>query len=476
MRDLEAIIGLEVHVQLNTESKMFCRCPNLFGEEPNSLICPVCTGLPGSLPVLNLKALRLGIRAALSLNCKISSQVIFERKNYFYPDLPKNYQISQYARPLGESGFILLATRKINIRRVHLEEDAGKLIHKQNYSLVDFNRAGVPLLEIVSEPDINSPQEAYEYLTRLKLILQYIGASSCDMEKGFLRCDANISVRARTETALGTKTELKNMNSFKAVKEALEYEIKRQTRLLEESKPVIQETLLWDDQDRKTKVMRTKEEAHDYRYFPEPDLVIFEIKEEDIDRERALIPELPGQKLERLKSQYSLSQKEAEFLISDITLSNFFESCVKFYPEPRKVYNWLSGPLKELINSGIVNKEAFSSCRENFLELIKMVNSGVITNLIAKDILPEVVNKNKNPRKIIEEKGLKQISEEKDLQLLVDEAIKENPAAVKDYTKGKVNAIMFLVGSVMRKTKGKANPNLLKEMFERRLKDAERKS
>ncbi len=471
MIELEAVIGLEVHVQLSTDSKMFCSCPNSFGEEPNTLICPICMGLPGVLPTLNRKALELGIRTALALNCKVMKEIVFERKNYFYPDLPKNYQISQYSKPLGEDGFLLVNSRKIKIKRVHLEEDAGKLIHKEDYSLVDLNRAGVPLLEIVSYPDIFSAGEAYEYLKELKLILQYIGASTCDMEKGFLRCDANISLRKKGSQGLGTKTELKNMNSFNQVRQALDYEIKRQESLILEGKEILQETRLWNEEKKKTFPMRTKEEACDYRYFPEPDLVSFLISEEEIEEQRKLVKELPHKKRTRFKNNYSLTDKEIEIIISDLALSNFFEETAKYYNSPKKVYNWIVGPLLEILNNKGINSNNIKVSAFNFAKLIKMVEEKKITNLVAKEILVELIDKDQDPQILAKEKNLLSLSSQEELSDLAEEAINQNSKAVEDYLKGKEQALMFLVGWVMKKTKGKANPNILKELIRKHIKE-----
>ncbi|MDD5655498.1 MAG: Asp-tRNA(Asn)/Glu-tRNA(Gln) amidotransferase subunit GatB, partial [Candidatus Omnitrophica bacterium] len=343
----EAVIGLEVHVQLKTKSKAFCGCSTEFGREPNSNVCPVCLGFPGSLPVLNKQALDYARMVAAGLNCQIQEFTKFDRKNYFYPDLPKNYQISQYDLPLSLKGFVDIrsggALKRVGITRVHLEEDAGKLIHEGKASLVDFNRAGIPLLEIVSEPDMNSPEEAYEYLTALKSIVQYIGASDCDMEKGFLRCDANISLREKGEKKLGTKTELKNMNSFKGVKDALAFEIKRQEKVLSAGEKIIQETLLWDADAQRTRSMRVKEEAQDYRYFPEPDLPSFVITPDEIEKIKQSLPELPARRQQRFEETYKFSGLDAALLICSKDVADFFEECVKSYNNPKSVLNWVTG-------------------------------------------------------------------------------------------------------------------------------------
>ena len=378
----ETVIGLEVHVQLKTQTKIFCSCSTEFGRPANENTCPICLGMPGVLPVLNKKAVEYAMRTCLATHCKINPNNTFDRKNYFYPDLPKGYQISQYKFPLGENGFIFLPEdetrlmRKIGITRVHLEEDAGKLIHKENYSLVDFNRTGIPLLEIVSEPDIDSPSEAFIYLTYLKLTLQYIGVSSCDMEKGFLRCDANISLRRKGEAELGTKVELKNMNSFRGVRDALSYEAKRQADCLENGKDIFQETRLWDESKRKTFIMRTKEEAHDYRYFPEPDLGDFSIDEEMINKERNSVGELPVDKRNRFLKMYSLKNEEVDVIISDIFLANFFEDAVKIFPQPKSIINWLLGPFLELANSGNKGFAGIKITPRNFSKLVEYFREG----------------------------------------------------------------------------------------------------
>ncbi|MCK5289159.1 MAG: Asp-tRNA(Asn)/Glu-tRNA(Gln) amidotransferase subunit GatB, partial [Candidatus Omnitrophica bacterium] len=340
MNDLEIVIGLEVHTQVKTESKIFCACSTKFESLPNTNICPVCCGYPGVLPVFNEKVLRLALKIGNALNCKINKEIYFERKSYFYPDLPKNYQISQYKMPLGEKGYLEISNgKKVIINRVHMEEDAGKLIHKDNYSLIDFNRTGTPLIEIVSDPDINSPQEAYDYLNSLKLLLIYIGVSDCDMEKGSLRCDANVSLRRKGATQLGTKVELKNMNTFKGVKVALDYEVKRQTMVINKGDNIIQETRLWDTQKLKTVVMRTKSDAHDYRYFPEPDLLNFYVSDELIESVKKTVGELPLDKKRRFMKNYDILEKEIDVLISYSYLAKFFEEIIQFYSKPKDVSN-----------------------------------------------------------------------------------------------------------------------------------------
>jgi len=470
MDDFEIVIGLEVHVQLATFSKIFCSCPADPDAPPNTYICPICCGYPGVLPVLNKKALELAVRVALALNCKINRRIYFERKNYFYPDLPKNYQISQYKLPLGEEGSLPLGEKKIRIKRVHLEEDAGKLIHKENYSLVDFNRCGIPLLEIVSYPDLSSPQEAFRYLNELKMVIQYIGASSCDMEKGILRCDANISLRRKGEKKLGVKVELKNMNTFRGVKEALEYEVTRQRRILEEGKEVVQETRLWDDKAKKTFPMRTKEEACDYRYFPEPDLVDFVIEEELIEKEKEFVGELPYLRRERFKKDYSLSEKEIEVLISQKKLADFFEESYKFFPQAKKITNWIIGPFLELVYKLEGGWQSVKISPKKFAQIVEYFSSGKLNNLGAKKVLALALTTDEDIDRIIEKEGLAQVSLEEELERFIEEVIRENPKPIKDYKEGKKGALQFLIGQVMRKTKGKANPKVVSSILERRLK------
>ncbi len=473
MNNFEPVIGLEVHIQLNTETKIFCSCPNSFGDEPNTNICPVCVGLPGVLPVFNQRVLDLGIAVSLGLNCRIAKEFIFERKNYFYPDLPKDYQISQYMVPLGSDGFIEINSRKIKIKRVHMEEDAGKLIHTQNGSLVDFNRAGVPLLEIVSEPDIFSAQEAYQYLNELKLTIQYIGASSCDMEKGFLRCDANVSLRRQGDKELGVKVEVKNMNSFKAVRDALSYEIKRQANVLSKGGRIYQETRLWEENKQKTIVMRSKEEAHDYRYFPEPDLVRFFVSDSQIENAEQSLPELPPAKRKKFREFYKLREKDSEVLISNPKAAAFFEQACRNRDDFQNIANWVIGPLQEALNTSSIGFEEAKIKPADLLKIIDMVADGGLNNIAAKNVLAEVVNTGGDISEIVEKKNLRQVSDESSLEEFARQAIEENPKAVKDFYSGKENAIMFLVGVVMRKSKGRANPKIVKGVIERRLKNAQ---
>ncbi|MCF7916221.1 MAG: Asp-tRNA(Asn)/Glu-tRNA(Gln) amidotransferase subunit GatB [Candidatus Omnitrophica bacterium] len=466
----DTIIGLEVHVQLNTESKIFCSCSTEFESSPNANICPVCSGQPGVLPVFNEKALRLGLRAALALNCKINKSIYFERKNYFYPDLPKDYQISQYKSPLGYKGSIEInENKKVGIERVHLEEDAGKLIHKSGYSLVDFNRTGIPLLEIVSEPELTSSDQAFDYLYWLKLILQYIGVSTCDMEKGYLRCDANISLKERGSDTFGTKVELKNMNSFKGVKAGLEYEIKRQTKQLQDQKNIIQETRLWDPDKLKTITMRSKEEAHDYRYFPEPDLPNFIISKELIDQEKESQEELPQKRKQRFVDQYQFSKKESSSLVANKQLADFYERVLESYNQPRKVYKLLFGPFLEQVNLLEGGFDSVKISAKDFAKVVKYFNENKINNLGVKKIISLAIDNNKDIDDIIKAEGLVQLSDEKGIEEVADKILAANPQAVQEYKQGKTQAIQFLVGQIMRETRGRANPQLVRKILERRL-------
>ncbi len=471
----QAVIGLEVHLQLNTKSKAFCSCSSEFAKPPNSQVCPVCLGLPGSLPVLNKKAFFLAVKVALGLNCEVSKFTKFDRKNYFYPDLPKNFQISQYDCPLSNNGWVKIQiaskTKRIGVTRVHLEEDTGKLIHQQDegISLVDFNRSGIPLLEIVSEPDISSPDEAYEYLRILKGILEYLEVSDCDMEKGSLRCDANISLAPIGTAKLGTKTEIKNMNSFKAVRAALKFEAERQQKILEESGRIVQETRLWDDASQKTHPMRTKEQAHDYRYFPEPDLLSFTIEEGDIAKIEKSLPELPAQRLKRFVDEFGITEYMASVITSDKSLSDYFEECLKLYKKPDLLANWLTGDIMAIMNQKDVSIGDLNLPAANLVDMLKMIDENKISGKIAKQILPEMIDAGQDASKIAQAKGLLQISDTSAIEEAVEVILKENPKPVEDFKKGKETALMYLVGQVMRFTKGKANPGIVNEILKRKL-------
>ncbi len=474
----ETVIGLEVHVQLKTKSKLFCGCSIEFGAPPNTHTCPVCTGMPGVLPVVNRQAVEYAIKSALALNCQVLSRSIFARKNYFYPDLPKNYQISQYEEPLARNGYLEIGTgggrKKVRIARINLEEDAGKLLHyvgsrEIEGSLVDFNRCGVPLLEIVSSPDITSPEEAYTYLTTLKNILRYLEVSDCDMEKGSLRCDANVSVRPAGKKELGVKAEVKNMNSFRAIQKALEYEVKRQVKALESKERIVQETRLWDEKKEKTHSMRSKEEAHDYRYFPEPDLVPLIVEKEWKENIKKTISELPDTRRERFMRDYKLSQYDAGVLTAEKALAEYFEQVVKAYNNPKVVTNWVTVELLGRLNAVNKGVEESPVSTGQLAELLKLIEKGIISGKIAKTVFEEMFNSGKNPQAIVREKKLVQITDEKEIGKIVEEVLKENPDAVKEYGKGKEKAIGHLVGQVMRKTRGKANPQLVNKILKDKL-------
>lgn len=470
----EAIIGLEVHAQMLTKSKMFCGCSTKFGSEPNTQTCPVCTGMPGVLPVMNKKALEFAIKTGLAMNCKISSYSRFARKNYFYPDLPKNYQISQYELPLCENGFIEITVdgknRRIGITRIHIEEDAGKSIHEGgNFSLVDLNRAGVPLMEIVSEPDIRTPREAAEYMRKLRTILRYLGVCDGNMEQGSLRCDANVSVRPAGSRELGIKTEIKNINSFKFVEKALEYEIERQIRILQEGGRIIQETRLWNSEAGRTVSMRTKEEAHDYRYFPEPDLVPIMVEKDFIQEIRACLPELPDEKRERFISDYGLPGYDADFLVSERAMAEWFEEAVRLGGQPKAVSNWIQGDLMRLLKDEDKIIEECPLKPEQLVGMLKLIDNDTISGKIAKTVFEEMYKSGKVAEDIIKEKGLVQISDLSFIEEAVDEIIQKNPSEVDRYRAGEEKLFGFFVGQVMKATKGKANPKIVNEILRKRL-------
>ena len=473
---MEPVIGLEVHVQLKTKSKLFCACPNEFGSEPNRNTCPVCLGLPGSLPVLNRAALKLSIKIGLALNCQVSERLKFDRKNYFYPDLPKAYQISQYDMPVNSGGYLEVETkngiRRIGITRAHLEEDAGKLLHEgiKDGSLVDYNRGGVPLMEIVSEPDLATPEEAYDYLTALKAILQYLEVSDCDMEKGSLRCDANISVRPKGETKLGTKVEIKNMNSFRAVQKALEYEIVRQTRAVTEGEKLVQETRLWNESKGETFSMRSKEHAHDYRYFPEPDLVPFTISRSEVEESRKTLPELPADRAKRLIKQYGIQEKQAFRLVQEKKLVEYYEDCVKEKVDPQFASNWILTELLGRLNEKGLSIDKSPVVAADTAGLIKLIENNTISGKIAKDVLPEMLNTGKSAAEIVKEKGLVQVTDTKLIEDIAEKVIQANPKSAADFRAGKKQSLGFLVGQIMKETQGKANPKIVNEILERKLK------
>ena len=455
---------------------MFCGCKNAFGGEPNTQVCPVCLGQPGSLPVLNKKAFEYAIKVAFALSCNVQKTVKFDRKNYYYPDLPKNYQISQFDMPIAYEGKVKIfdkdgAERIIGVTRAHLEEDAGKLIHDaaNPFSYVDLNRTGTPLLEIVSEPEIKSPDEAYRYLTTLKQIIEYLGVSDCNMEEGSLRCDANISLREKGAKGLGVKVEIKNLNSFKAVRDALSYEEERQEDCLEEDDEIIQETRLWDENKGVTLSMRTKEGAHDYRYFPDPDLVPFEVNKELVDRIKDSMPELPEVKAKRFTEIYKLDVKDVEVLISERELADFFEEVVSAYDDPQAVCNWVKGEVLMHVKESSTDIKSLGLKALDLAEIIKMAKDASISGLAAKDVLKINIKTGKAPADIVKEKGLQQVSDEGELAQIIDHVVENNEKTVSDYKNGKGNALSFLVGQVMKESKGKANPNIVNEMLRKKL-------
>ncbi|WP_274365463.1 Asp-tRNA(Asn)/Glu-tRNA(Gln) amidotransferase subunit GatB [Paenibacillus thermotolerans] len=474
-RKYETVIGLEVHVELKTNSKIFCGCAVEFGAPPNTNTCPVCLGHPGVLPVLNKQAVEYAMKAAMALNCEIATDSKFDRKNYFYPDSPKAYQISQYDQPIGQNGWIDIEVngqkKRIGITRLHLEEDAGKLTHLPagTGSLVDFNRVGTPLVEIVSEPDIRSPEEARAYLEKLKAIMQYCEVSDVKMEEGSLRCDANISLRPAGETKLGTKAELKNMNSFRGVQRGLEYEEIRQAEVLDRGERVVQETRRWDEAQGKTLSMRSKEEAHDYRYFPDPDLVRLFIDDEWKARVKSTIPELPDARMERYTSEYGLSAYDAGVITSSLHLANFFEESLSYTKDAKAVANWMMGDLLGYLNANNLELSDVKVTGKGLGEMIGLLESGTISSKIAKTVFKSMIETGKDPKTIVEEQGLVQISDEGAIKEIVNRIVESNPQSVEDYKAGKEKAIGFLVGQIMRETKGKANPGLVNKLLVERL-------
>jgi aspartyl-tRNA(Asn)/glutamyl-tRNA(Gln) amidotransferase subunit B len=459
---MRTVIGLEVHAQLLTKTKLFCSCSaEYFGAPPNTHTCPVCLGMPGALPVLNERAVEYALMAALALHCEIPQRSTFARKNYFYPDLPKGYQISQFDEPLAIRGFVELPTgKRVRIRRVHLEEDAGKLLHTETgVSLVDFNRAGVPLIEIVSEPELSSPKEARLYMEELRRILRYLGVCSGDMEEGSLRCDANISVSP--DAQLGTKIEVKNMNSFKAVEAALDYEVRRQRQILERGGSVVQETRLWNEKTEETEPMRTKEESEDYRYFPDPDLVPLQI--DDSWKQKIDLPELPAAKRARFAQEYQLPEYDIAVLTEERPIAEYFEAVVKLYQHPKDVSNWMMSELLRLLKEQ--RSLEIPMKPEHFAQVLQMVRSGQITRTVAKDVIEESFKTGKAPQEIVREKGLGQISDEGLLAEIVTKVLTENPKAVADFRAGKEAALGFLQGQVMKATSGKADPHKVRALL-----------
>ncbi len=476
----EAVIGLEVHAQLSTKSKIFCVASAAFGGEPNSNVSPISLGMPGVLPVLNKKVVEYGMRMALATNCRINETSVFARKNYFYPDLPKGYQISQYEDPLCEHGFVDIeengATKRIGLTRIHLEEDAGKSIHHEDFvdeneTLVDLNRCGVPLIEIVSEPDIRSPHEAYLFLTHLRQLVQYLGICDGNMEEGSLRCDANISVRPLGEKTFGVKTELKNMNSIRGVEKALEFEINRQIEVLKDGGNITQQTLLWDADRNVARPMRGKEYAHDYRYFPDPDLVPVVIDRKWIDAVRKQMPELPAVRRERFVKQYNLPDYDAAVLTDSRELADYFEAVAQKCGDAKVASNWVMGEASRRLNDLKVSITNFPVSPDNLAALINLVDKGTVSGKIAKSVFEAMVSSQKTPEEIIKEKGLVQISDSGELENHVKNILDENPDMVEKYLGGKEQLIGFFVGQVMKATRGQANPKLVNEILRKKLKE-----
>jgi len=479
LADYEIIIGLEIHAELRTASKIFCGCSTAFGGEPNTRCCPVCLGLPGVLPVLNEKAVEYAVMAGLALNCEISGFSKFDRKNYFYPDLPKAYQISQYDLPLAERGHMDIEWdgdfKRIGITRVHLEEEAGKSVHSgdtildSDYSLIDYNRVGIPLIEIVTEPDLRSPEQARLFLENLRSVLQYTGVSDCKMEEGSLRCDANISLRPVGISELGTKVEVKNMNSFRAVERALMYEAERQRRMLEAGERITQDTRHWDEAGGRTVSMRSKEEAHDYRYFPEPDLVPVVIDREWLEQIRKNLPEMPLARRQRFIEEYDLPEYDAGVLTDSKALADFFEECVAVHKDAKAVSNWVMGELLRLLKE---SNQEISDCQllpGALADMLKMIDDGIISGKIAKTVFEEMFKTGKTPETIVQEKGLKQISDTGELGAIVDRVIEQDEDAVAEFQKGNKKVLGYFVGQVMRATRGKANPQLVNELLREKL-------
>ena len=476
-QEYEAVIGLEVHSQLLTDTKLFCGCSIKFGAPPNTNVCPVCLGHPGVLPVLNKTAVEYSVLMGLATNCTINERSVFARKNYFYPDLPKGYQISQYEEPLCEHGFIEVLdkdgnTKKIGITRIHMEEDAGKLIHDQGAdSLVDLNRCGTPLCEIVSEPDISSANEAYQYLTKLKQIVTYLGVCDGNMEEGSLRCDANISIRPKGETKLGTKTEVKNMNSFRNVERAIEFEIQRQIEIIEEGGTITQETLLWNADLNEAFPMRSKEEAHDYRYYPDPDLMPVIVSEEWRNEINKNMPELAEAKLARIVKQYELPLYDAEIITSSRELADYYEQTAAITKDYKAASNWIMGDILKVINDEKINVKDFPVTPENLGKLINLIGNNTISGKIAKDVFPEMLQTGKDPESIVKEKNLVQITDTSELDGIVMDILNQNESQVQEYISGKDKVFGFFVGQAMRATKGKANPQIINEILRAKLEE-----
>ena len=468
--DYEVVIGLEVHAELSTKTKIFCSCPTEFGAAPNTHVCPVCMAMPGTLPVLNEKVVEYAVKAGLATNCEISRNSKNDRKNYYYPDLPKSYQISQFDKPLCEHGYVEIDTpngkKKIRLLRIHIEEDAGKLNHDDfgGGSLVDLNRAGVPLIEMVSEPDLRSAEEVEAYMRKLKSILEYIEVSDCKMQEGSLRADVNVSVHKPGEP-FGTRTEMKNMNSFRSIVRAIEYEVERQIDVLEDGGKIEQETLRWDDVSGKTFPMRDKEDAQDYRYFPDPDLVAIKLSEEYIENIKKTLPELPESRKERYLKEYELSEKDAKLITASKYLSDLFEKAIEVCHNPKAVCNWIISDISRILNETEMEPIAIPFDANQLGKLVGLIDKGTISSSIGKKVLVELFENPRDPEEIIKEKGWIQISDEGAIKEVVMKILEVNPQSVADFKAGKDRALGFLVGQAMKETKGKANPKMLNEMF-----------
>ncbi|MBK9945697.1 MAG: Asp-tRNA(Asn)/Glu-tRNA(Gln) amidotransferase subunit GatB [Nitrospira sp.] len=471
----EVVIGVEVHAQLRTNSKMFCGCGTTFGLSANNQTCPVCLGLPGSLPVINRTAIEMAVRAGLALNCTITANNRFARKNYFYPDLPKGYQISQYEDPICQYGWIEVVvgtvTKRVRIRRAHLEEDAGKNVHGAGPagSRVDLNRAGTPLLEIVTEPDMSSADEVVAYLKGLRDVLMYLDVCDGNMEEGSFRCEPNLSLRPVGQREFGTKVELKNINSFKYVKDAVEYEIKRQTKVLNEGGKIYQETRLWNIDRGETAVMRSKEEAHDYRYFPDPDLVPLQLNEDWIEGFRSSLPELPAVRTRRFITEYGLPEYDAGVITTSKDMADYFESCLKLFKDPKTVSNWVMGELTRELNNSGTDIAVSPVSPDRLVDLLTMVDKEVISLKVAREIFPELYRSGKTPQQIVQEKGLTQVSDEGALKKIIDEVLSKSPVQVGQFKEGKQQVLGFLVGQVMKASGGKANPGKVNELLKNKL-------
>ena len=476
--DYEVVIGLEVHSELKTKSKIFCGCSTQFGSEQNTNVCPVCLGMPGVLPVVNEKVVEFAVRAGLALNCKILPFSKFDRKNYYYPDLPKNYQTSQYDLPIAVNGYLDIEvngeTKRIGITRIHMEEDAGKLVHagtisNADYTLVDYNRTGVPLIEIVSEPDLRSPEEAKAYLEKIKSILEYIDVSDCKMEEGSLRCDANISLRPRGTEPFGTKSEIKNLNSFRAVQRGLEYEVERQTDVLEDGGKVVQETRSWDDAAGVTVSLRSKEQAHDYRYLPEPDLVPIVVDLQRVEEIRRSLPELPDARKKRIMEIYGLSSYDASVLTASRAQAEYFDALAAKGIDPKSAANWVMGEVAKHLNSNGLTMDQCPVSADHLAGMLALVDKGTISHKIAKTVFEEMWTSGKTAEEIVREKGLVQITDSSAIEGIVDAVLTANPQSVADFKAGKERAIGFLVGQVMKQTKGRANPEMVNTLLRERI-------